>query len=54
MNMFHSRNRNPENTKRGGSVHAIAISTFTVFLSVLFVFLMLLMKKRRSEPKNGK
>nr|XP_034299294.1 uncharacterized protein LOC105329942 isoform X2 [Crassostrea gigas] len=42
--------RNPENTDRDGSVHAIAISTLTVFLCVLFVFLLLL-KKKRSKPK---
>lgn len=51
MNMFYSRTRTTEKTEQKGSVHAIAISTFMVFLCVLFVFLMPLMKKRKSKRK---
>lgn len=54
MNMFHSRTRTPEKTEQKGSVRAIAISTFMVFLCVLFVFLMPLMKKRKSKREKGK
>ncbi|XP_052712646.1 uncharacterized protein LOC128186792 [Crassostrea angulata] len=42
---------NPEKTERDESVHAISISTFAVFLCVLFVFLMLWMKRRISKRK---
>lgn len=54
VNMFLSRTRTLEKTKQKGSVHALAISTFMVFLCVLFVFLMPLMKKRISKRKKGK
>lgn len=46
--MAYSRTTNPENTERDGSVHAIAISTFIVFLCVPFVILMIWMKRRKS------
>lgn len=50
--MFYSRTSNPENTVRDGSVHAIVISTFIVFLCVLLVILTLLMKRISERKKD--